>query len=760
PDISFSTDNSCISTLSQFTSINTSGDITSYSWDFDGDGVEDSSDPNPSYQYQNIRGYDVRLSVDASTGCKNFITQNVQIYPDPPDPLITFGKSIFCQFEPITISNTTNDANYGDVLQYEWITSDMDTLVGKSPDFSFETPGQKIITIRSEIPGCRSDSIRRSLTVSTSPTMNFGASPTCFGEITTFTNLSQGVTFEWDFGDGFVGTQKNMSHIYSEPGNYTVKLEATNPNGCVNTLEKSVLVGAIPEAGFNYNIVCEDFESAFTDVSVVEGADIISWQWASGSEVFSTERNPKLLLEDEGDQVVSLTVDASNGCSSTYSEAVKVLPNADISLDVQIACFGDTSNVSEVLQNESIIFNRIWSINDVVLDHSESTFKYLFDETGTYEISLMVDTENLCSAETTKTIEIRPLPDLNIHLAADCENEPNILVDNTDDSFDPIVSRSWYLNESFVGNGKQVLLNNIEIGDYKAKLTATTQNGCVLEDSLDVTVLSFPQVDFSVSNNYDIPPFTTEFVNRSNNATSYNWYINEELMSDQRDFEFQFADFGLYSIKMVAQNQNGCRDSLIKAVNAVLPRIDMAIANISLDDNDNPQHIILDIVNAGNLPAEIFQINVEFQNDYQFTETVFQRVDFGTSSTVVINLDLPEGTKTDYLCARVISPFDEQEETPSDNEFCLDLIDKISFEPPYPNPTQNRTSIRAILNEPGQATISVIDLSGQIKTVKMVDGLEEGLNTFEIDLSNLDAGTYFISISHSDGTHHARIVKK
>ncbi|MFY0607845.1 MAG: hypothetical protein JXR10_14095, partial [Cyclobacteriaceae bacterium] len=38
PDISLSTDNSCISTLSQFTSINTSGDITSYSWDFDGDG--------------------------------------------------------------------------------------------------------------------------------------------------------------------------------------------------------------------------------------------------------------------------------------------------------------------------------------------------------------------------------------------------------------------------------------------------------------------------------------------------------------------------------------------------------------------------------------------------------------------------------------------------------------------------------------------------------------------------------------------------
>ena len=52
------------------------------------------------------------------------------------------------------------------------------------------------------------------------------------GDTIHFQNTSEGaVTFSWDFGDGNVSTEENPSHIYTEPGVFTILLVATNENG-------------------------------------------------------------------------------------------------------------------------------------------------------------------------------------------------------------------------------------------------------------------------------------------------------------------------------------------------------------------------------------------------------------------------------------------------------------------------------------------------------------------------------------------------
>lgn len=41
-----------------------------------------------------------------------------------------------------------------------------------------------------------------------------------------FTNTStESDSYTWDFGDGFNSTEQNPTHIYSETGIYTVKLQ-------------------------------------------------------------------------------------------------------------------------------------------------------------------------------------------------------------------------------------------------------------------------------------------------------------------------------------------------------------------------------------------------------------------------------------------------------------------------------------------------------------------------------------------------------
>lgn len=58
-----------------------------------------------------------------------------------------------------------------------------------------------------------------------------------------FTDLTNGATnWLWDFGDDESSTEQNPSHIYSEPGTYTVTLVATDANGCVDTVRKTEYV--------------------------------------------------------------------------------------------------------------------------------------------------------------------------------------------------------------------------------------------------------------------------------------------------------------------------------------------------------------------------------------------------------------------------------------------------------------------------------------------------------------------------------------
>ncbi|MBR9921960.1 MAG: T9SS type B sorting domain-containing protein [Bacteroidetes bacterium] len=59
-------------------------------------------------------------------------------------------------------------------------------------------------------------------------------------------------SFQWDFGDGTFGIGPNASHVYDEPGGYTVQLTITDQFGCYNTNFISQRVRVAPRPSFAY----------------------------------------------------------------------------------------------------------------------------------------------------------------------------------------------------------------------------------------------------------------------------------------------------------------------------------------------------------------------------------------------------------------------------------------------------------------------------------------------------------------------------
>src|SRR5690606_20597083 len=81
PDIAISAVNNCANHDVNFESINSSGTITDYDWNF-GDGDISAVD-NPPHQYLAGGNYNVELEVTGSNGCKNTAYETVTIYDEP-----------------------------------------------------------------------------------------------------------------------------------------------------------------------------------------------------------------------------------------------------------------------------------------------------------------------------------------------------------------------------------------------------------------------------------------------------------------------------------------------------------------------------------------------------------------------------------------------------------------------------------------------------------------------------------------------------
>lgn len=59
----------------------------------------------------------------------------------------------------------------------------------------------------------------------------------------TFQNLSSNAdTYEWSFGDGGTSTVIHPNHLYTDSGNYTVTLIATDEKGCKDTIAKTITI--------------------------------------------------------------------------------------------------------------------------------------------------------------------------------------------------------------------------------------------------------------------------------------------------------------------------------------------------------------------------------------------------------------------------------------------------------------------------------------------------------------------------------------
>jgi PKD repeat protein len=138
------------------------------------------------------------------------------------------------------------------------------------------------------------------------PVADFTYSQSADGAIQ-FTNKStSGRSYSWDFGNGTTSTDQNPKVVYTNNGDYVVKLSVKNSTGD-NSVTKTITVTTGRDLPINADFTFSLFANGdvqFTDKST--SASTYSWDFGYG--LTSTEKSPKVSLTYNGDYKVKLTV--------------------------------------------------------------------------------------------------------------------------------------------------------------------------------------------------------------------------------------------------------------------------------------------------------------------------------------------------------------------------------------------------------------------------------------------------------------------
>ncbi len=229
-------------------------------------------------------------------------------------PVVDFtATTVLCEQTDIQLKATANVGGANTISNYQWILSDgtasTDEVTRKYPVAAsyFES----VFVTASN--GCKSDTVTKSLTVHSKPTVNFGMPEVCladpFAQFTDSTSVigSASLNYSWNFGDPNatsanpnISNQKDPRHSYTAVGNYSVQLTVTTDKGCINdSLKVFTVNGSVPNSAFTIQQptnFCSANDVVIKDASSVNFGSItrveIYWDYANDPSVKLVDEEP------------------------------------------------------------------------------------------------------------------------------------------------------------------------------------------------------------------------------------------------------------------------------------------------------------------------------------------------------------------------------------------------------------------------------------------------------------------------------------
>jgi len=219
--------------------------------------------------------------------------------------------------------------------------------------------------------------------------------------------------YQWTFTGGkpAASTKRNPGTIsYGVPGEYIIKLVASNKDESVDSKEITIHVAEAIVLDFDINTIGSSFAPVAIELeSKTTGASTYNWTFEGGNPTSSQEQNPtNVIFNSEG--IHTVTLEISNGTQSEIlTKKIEVLPALTSAFDWEVS---DEDNdyqapIRITTQNNSVsATSYAWSFeNGNPTTSTEENPQVVFETSGIHTISLTT-TNDKGSVTTEKEIEV------------------------------------------------------------------------------------------------------------------------------------------------------------------------------------------------------------------------------------------------------------------------------------------------------------------------------------------------------------------
>lgn len=563
------------------------GNPTSWNWNFGNLGTSTNQNPGTIYSTPGI--YSVTLTVSNGSSTDTEIkTAYINVY-NKPQANFTMSTDTACVGQTVTLTSTTIISPGGaPISTYAWNFGDgnAQTVTTAVTTHVYNVAGTYPVSlIVTDTTGCSGViNVLNAIVVVPAPDAAFTASPNsaCVAPLAVnFTNTSTHIgttTYLWYFGDGSTSTSYNPSHTYTSNGTYNATL-VINQNGCIDSLTVPGSV-IIQNMAANFaatpTVVCTGQSISFTNTSIPTPT-VANWDFGDAST--SALINPSHTYTSAGTYTVTLISSDANNCIDTITGTVTVnqTPVASFTADTMASCrVPFTVNFTNTSTGGT---NYAWNFGDGSSVSTQQNPTHTYTASGIFSVTL---TATNSAGPCTNTIvmpsyiTITPPMALFQHSPdSGCVPLTVNFLSNSVSVIDPIATYSWSFGDgsSAVSATPGISHTYTATGIFSCTLTIQTSNGCT-DTSVCINCVKTgipPNANFGIVQDTICYGLPMQFNDSSTGiVTGWYWDFGDGGHSILQNPIYVYADTGTYQTYLVAYN-NGCPDtSIIKNV-VILP---------------------------------------------------------------------------------------------------------------------------------------------------------------------------------------------
>ena len=540
-------------------------------WSWLIDGTVSTTDPMPVHTFTTDGVHHVSLTVtNHASGCTVTVQDSLYI------------QHIVADFEPDTNRGCTpfvtrfwdRSINASD---WWWEFSNGDTSAYQNPNIAFDDPGVYSATLiaYNEL-GCADTMVYRrlhALEVEADFAL-LDSSGGCVPFEIGLQDLSSGtgavVSWLWNFGDSTFSTQSNPTHTYQSGDTYSLSLQVTDVDGCIDSVTKEDLILAtqpIPEFLVNPHVNCPDYSSVF--VSLSSGVGLSYW-WDFGDGSGSWLANTTHTYQDTGSYTVSLTVTDVNGCDSSLTSVDHVIIQelkANFWADTTFAnCPPLSVSFEADTSFPHLGVNWFWDFgNGATSTQAFPTHNYT--SPGVYTVSLILESAGGCSdtmiIEDLIVVE-GPTGEFSFGPAAGCPGTEVFFEGESSNSID----YEWVFGDGNTGFGQTVSHLYGESGSYVPILVMEDSLGCrVFQVSPDtISIYPLPEAQFTADRIIVCDSGIVTFIDQSTSERSISswwWDFGDGSTSTDQFPQHFYNEIGTHDVTLVVTHDLGCSDTLV-----------------------------------------------------------------------------------------------------------------------------------------------------------------------------------------------------